>query len=427
MRYPVMYAIRQSFACESEADVRAAVQRELQRLSADLDVRSRARVGVSVGSRGIRNLATIVRSVVEGLHEFGAKPFIFPAMGSHGGGTAEGQIAVLHHYGVTEEAMGCPILAGMAAVQIGRSPEGIPVFLDRHASEADHVVVLNRIKAHTEFKGEVESGIMKMLLIGMGKHEGAKVYHRAFADYGFDHLVESLAHTVIEKARILFALAIVENGYEETALIRGLLPSEIVSSERALLRKSKELMAKLPFDEIDILIVDEMGKNISGSGMDTNVIGRFYNSVAKEPAKPRIKRIYVRDLTPDSLGNACGIGLADYTHRAVVDKMNVRVTNMNCVTAVNPEKARIPIMCESDREALDLCFATIGLTEPEHARLIRIRNTLHLTEVDISESLYLQMSGRPDLEYLAGPAPLEFDASEQLRPMLALEQVGART
>ncbi len=425
MTYPLMYAIRQSFQREREADVRAAVQRELRKLSQGLRMKPGARVAISVGSRGICNLALIVRSLVDGLDGLGARPFIFPAMGSHGGGTAEGQAAVLRHYGVTEDAMGCPIRASMEAVQIGQSEEGIPVFLDRHASEADHVVVLNRVKAHTEFKGEIESGIMKMLLIGMGKHEGAKVYHRAFADYGFDRLVESLAHVVIGNSRVLFALAVVENGYEETALVRGLLPGEIVQSERALLRKAKELAARLPFDDIDILVVDEMGKNISGSGMDTNVIGRFYNLVAKEVAKPRIRRIYVRGLTPESMGNACGIGLADFTHRALVERIDARVTNTNCVTAVNPEKARVPIVCESDREALDLCFATIGLTAPERARLVRIRNTLHLTEVDISEALYRKMDGRTDLEHLSGPASMEFDSSGRLAPMLSMSSVGA--
>ncbi len=425
MRYPNMYAVRQSFPRELEIDVSTAVQRELRELRPRLAIEPGARVGISVGSRGIRNLAAIVRSVVEGLREEGADPFIFPAMGSHGGGTAEGQASVLHHYGVTEQAMGCPILASMETVQIGQSAEGVPVYLDRHASEADHVVVLNRVKAHTEFKGEIESGIMKMLLIGMGKHSGAKVYHRAFADYGFDRLVESLAPIVIEKARVLFALAIVENGYEETAMIRGLLPGDIVPSERTLLRKAKELMARLPFDDIDILVVDEMGKNISGSGMDTNVLGRFYNRVAQEPPKPRIKRIYVRELTPDSLGNAGGIGLADFAHRAVIDNMNVRVTNTNCVTAVNPEKARIPIVCESDREALEQCFATIGLTPPEDSRLIRIKNTLHLTELDISEALYRRMGGRRDLEVIAGPAPIGFDASGRLGPMISAESNSA--
>ncbi|PYV07971.1 MAG: [Fe-S]-binding protein, partial [Acidobacteria bacterium] len=306
-----------------------------------------------------------------------------------------------------------------AAVEIGRSKEGLPVFLDQHASEADHVVVLNRVKPHTEFKGEIESGIMKMMLIGMGKHEGAKVYHKAFADYGFDRIVESMAPIVISKAKVLFALAVIENGYEETALVRGSLPEEIVPSERVLQRKAKELAPKLPFDEIDVLIVDEIGKNVSGAGMDTNVIGRFMNIVAKEPDRPKIKRIYIRDLTPESIGNASGIGLADFTHRRVVDKMDVRTTNTNCLTAVNPEKARIPIICESDREALDLCFGTIGLTPPADARVMRIRNTLHIGEVDVSAALVKEAAGRADLEVLAGPAPLELDAAGELLPMLA--------
>lgn len=425
MPYPKMYAARQTFSRERELDLKGAVRREIQKISSQLKLKPGARVGLTVGSRGVANIATIARALVDELKTLGAKPFIFPAMGSHAGGTAEGQASVLHHYGVTEEAMGCPILASMAAVQIGHSKEGIPVFLDKHASEADHVVVLNRVKPHTEFKGEIESGIMKMLLIGMGKHEGAKVYHKAFADYGFDRIVESVAHVVIEKAKVLFALAIIENGYEETALIRGSLPQEIVASERVLLRKAKELASKLPFDDIDVLIVDEIGKNISGAGMDTNVIGRFYNIVAREPAKPKIKRIYIRDLTPESIGNASGVGLADFTHRRVVDKMDVRATNTNCLTAVNPEKARVPIICESDSEGLDLCLDTIGLTPPSDARIIRIRNTLHIIEVDISEALTKEINGRSDLEIFAGPADLEFDASGELGPMLALTQAVA--
>ncbi len=425
MSYPKMYALRQIFDRVREEDVRGAVTREVDKMAPRVNVKRGARVAITVGSRGIRNIAIIARAVVDGVRALGGQPFIFPAMGSHAGATAEGQAAVLHHYGVTEEAMGCPILSSMAAVQIGQSKEGIPVFLDKHASEADHVVVLNRVKAHTEFKGEIESGIMKMMLIGMGKYEGPKVYHKAFADYGFDRIVENLASVVIEKAKILFALAILENGYEETAIIRGLLPQEIVSSERALLRRAKELAPKLPFDDIDVLVLDEIGKNISGAGMDTNVIGRFYNIVAKEPERPKIKRIYIRDLTPESIGNASGIGLADFTHRRIIDKMDVHVTNTNCVTAVNPEKARIPIICESDREALDYCFATIGLTPPADARLIRIRNTLHLTEVDVSEALARLVQDRPGLEILAGPAELEFDSAGELGPMFALGQAVA--
>ncbi len=422
MPYPELYAVRQKFAREREEDVRGAVRRELQKILARTPLKAGARMAITAGSRGVRNIAIIIKTMVDALREAGVEPFIFPAMGSHGGGTAEGQARVLEHYGITPGTMGCPVLSSMTSIQIGQSREGIPVFLDKHASEADGVIAVNRIKAHTEFKGEIESGIMKMLLIGMGKQEGARVYHKAFADYGFDRIVESVAHVVIEKAKILFALAAIENAYEETALIRGLLPQEIVAAERALLCKAKELAPRLPFDNIDVLIVDEMGKNVSGSGMDTNVIGRFYNIVAKEPDKPRIKRIFVRDLTAESMGNATGIGLADFVHRSVVDKMDARATAINCLTAGNPEKARLPIICESDREGVDFCLGAIGLTPPEEARLIRIRNTLRLTEVDLSHALVREMGGRPDLELLSGPVPLAFDAAGNLGPMAALPQ-----
>lgn len=419
MVYPEMFAMRQTFSHECEADVPGAVQRELRRIFAHTAIRPGARVAITAGSRGIRDLAAVIRAVVNELKSRGALPFIFPAMGSHGGGTAEGQAAVLRHYGVTEEDMSCPILSSMDCRRIGESKEGIPLFLDRHASEADHVVAINRIKEHTEFKGEIESGLMKMMLIGMGKQDGARVYHKAFTDFGFDRIAESLAHIVVERAKILFAIAIIENGYEETAMVRGLLPNEIIASERALLQKAKALAPRLPFDDIDIAVVDEIGKNISGAGMDTNVIGRFYNQVAREPAKPRIKRIYVRRLTEQSMGNAIGVGLADFVHRSVVERMDVRVTNNNALTASNPEKARIPIVCDSDREALDFCFNTIGLTPPEDVRMIRIRNTLNLTEIDISSRLATQAGMRSDLEVLAGPVRLAFDAAGELLPMLS--------
>jgi hypothetical protein len=419
MVYPEMFAVRQTFSRDREMDVPGAVGRELRRIFAHTTVRAGARVAITAGSRGIRDLAVIIRAVVDDLKSRGALPFIFPAMGSHGGGTAEGQAAVLCHYGLTEEAMGCPILSSMDCCRIGESKERLPIFLDRYASEADHVVAINRIKEHTEFKGEIESGLMKMMLIGMGKQDGARVYHKAFADFGFGCIVESLAHVVVERAKILFAIAIIENGYEETALVRGLLPNEIVASERALLQKAKVLAPRLPFDDIDIAVVDEMGKNISGAGMDTNVIGRFYNQVASEPVKPHIKRIYVRSLTEQSMGNAIGIGLADFVHRSVVERMDACATHNNALTASNPEKARIPIVCDSDREALDFCFNTIGLTPPEEVRMIRIRNTLNLTEIDISSRLAKQAALRSDLEVLAGPVRLAFDAAGELLPMLS--------
>ena len=408
MTYPRMHRVRQTFAREREADPRAAVARELQRVSGSLNFKPGARIGITAGSRGIRDIAVIVRALVDGLRAAGAAPFVFPAMGSHGGATADGQTAVLRHYAMTDETLGCPVLSGMETVLLGTSADGIPVFADRYAAEADHVVALNRVKAHTEFKGELESGLAKMLLIGMGKCEGARIYHGAFADHGFDRMVTSILPMVVEKAKVILGLAILENAYEETALIRAVLPGDILAEERGLLRKAKEMAPRLPFDEIDVLIVDEMGKNVSGSGMDTNVLGRFYNHVAREPGKPRIKRIYVRSLTDESDGNATGIGLADFVHQSVVQKMDVAATNKNCITASNPEKARIPIVCESDRAALDVCFATIGLTRPERARAVRIRNTLRLAELQISEA-FARQSAATEIEILDGPKPMEFE------------------
>ncbi len=417
MSLPKMIAVRQSFEREREPDIKEAVQRELARLSSGLTVRRGARVGVSVGSRGICNLSTIARELVDGLKAMGAEPFLFAAMGSHAGGTAEGQAAILEHYGITEKTMRCPVLSRMETVQIGESREGIPVFLDKHAFEADHVVAMNRVKQHTEFKGEIESGIMKMLLIGMGKHQGARVYHRAFEDYGFDGIVESLASVVIERAKVLFGLAILENGYEETARIRGLMPGEIVEGEKKLLRRAKELAPRLPFDDIDVLVVDEMGKNISGTGMDTNVIGRFTKREGVEN-KPRIKRVYVRELTEESLGNATGIGLAEFAHRRLIDSMDVAATNTNCLTGGSPEKARIPIVCESDREALQFALSTVGLGGEKNPRLVRIGNTLQLAEIEISEPLARSLNGH-DLEVVSDPISIEFDKEGNLPPMIS--------
>jgi len=412
--YPLMYQVRQTFTRERETDVCAGVRRELERVRASAPIRRGARIGVTVGSRGIHDIARIARTLVGTLKEAGAVPFIFPAMGSHGGATAEGQAAVLRYYGVTEESMGCPILSSLETVSLGQSPEGIPVFLDRNAAQADHVVVLNRIKPHTEFKGRTESGLAKMLLIGMGKCEGARVYHRAFADLGFDRIVESVMPIVLQKAHVLFGLGIVENAYDETALVRALLPAEMLEQERLLLQKAKDLAPALPFDDIDVLIVDEMGKNISGAGLDTNVIGRFYNIVAHEPQRPRVKRIYVRDITPESMGNATGIGLADFVHRRIIEKMDAKATRANCLTASNPEKGRVPISCDSDREALRCCFDTIGLTPAEKARVIRIQNTLRLDVLQMSAALMELGADRKGLKVISDPIAMEFDASGML-------------
>lgn len=414
MVYPKMLRIRQQLSDVREENIPGGTRREMSKLNLASKVKQGESVAISAGSRGVVNINVVLRTLVEEFQSMGAKPFIFPAMGSHGGATAEGQRAVLAHYGVTEESMGCPVRATMEVVQIGASDDGIPVYLDKYAAEADHVVVVNRVKPHTDFKGDIESGLLKMTLIGMGKWHGATIYHRAFVDYSFDRIVRSVSRVVAEKAKLLCGMALVENGYDQTARVVGVLPEELVERERELQEEAKTLMASLPFDEIDVLIVDRMGKDISGTGMDTNIVGRIYNFVTPEPEKPRIKRIFVRDLTDETMGNAIGIGLADVTVKRLVDKMDRKATYINAITGITPEKARLPMYYDTDRESLDAALATIGLTEPEQARIMWISTTLDLTEVAVSEVYHAEVEKREDLEIVGEAQELPFDSAGNL-------------
>ncbi len=396
-------------------DIEGAVSDEMKRIGAASRIRPGASVAITVGSRGINNILTITRAVVAELKSLGAEPFIIPAMGSHGGATPEGQKEVLAHYGITEEAVGCPIKSSMEVEEVGRSPDGIISYVDQNALAADHIVVMNRIKPHTEFEGKIESGLFKMMCIGLGKQKGAHHYHRAGVNFGFEHALRTGGRTVLENCRVVFGIGIVENGKDETAIIKALLPEEMEKGEEELLVKAKEWMPKLPFMEAEVLIVDEMGKNISGSGMDTKVIGRIMAPYSEEPQEPKILRVVVLRPTPESEGNCTGLGLADFCHKRLVDQMEQHPTYINCMTAQSPEKARIPAYYDTDRKVLDAAFSTIGLVEKEKARVMRIKNTLHLEEVDVSEAFLPEVEGRHDLE-LIGEAGLEFDAEDNLKP-----------
>ncbi|MBW2059774.1 MAG: DUF362 domain-containing protein, partial [Deltaproteobacteria bacterium] len=314
MDFPGVYRIRQTFDRTAVKDIRGTVRTELARLSLD-EVRSGHRVAVTAGSRGVAHMAEIIGAIVEHVKYLGAVPFIFPAMGSHGGATAEGQAALLAHYGITEESVGAPVVSSMEVTEIGKTGDGVPVFVDSHALEADHIVVVNRIKCHTKFKGPVESGLMKMMAIGMGKQRGADLYHRAAIHYTFPKIIIDAARIVMEKAPVLCGVAIVENGYGETARIEALRPEQIEMREKELLALAKKMMPRLPFETIDLLIVDEMGKDISGVGIDPNVTGRNRDLLRVFPHPVQVKRLFVRDLTDRSEGNATGIGLADLTTR----------------------------------------------------------------------------------------------------------------
>ena len=414
-QYPQIFRVRQTFEAPRVADIPGEVQRQLAQLELGQKIRPGQTVAITAGSRGIANIHIILRAAVAHLKQLGAQPFIVPAMGSHGGGTAEGQRKVIESYGITEDFCGCPIRASMETVIVCQAAEGFPVHFDKHAFGADHVVVCGRVKPHTNFVGEVESGLMKMMLIGLGKHAGAKVYNRAILDYNFGQIVRSVAREVLSRCRIVAGLAVVENAYDETAKIAAVGPHEFEARESELLRLAKQWLPRLPFKLADILIVDQVGKNISGTGMDTNVIGRKYNDhVAREDEFPKVKRIIVRDLTEETHGNATGIGIAEFCRSQLVRRMNVKATRINCLTGGHPTAAMLPLDYETDREILDVALPTIGLTDPPNAKLMWIHNTLDVREVECSTVYLPEARERPDLEIVAPPRPLPLDAAGNL-------------
>jgi len=413
MNLPRMYRVRQGFDDNRVNNIAETVKSEMNKLSFQT-VKPAQRIAITAGSRGLANIAEILRAIVDFCQSMGAEPFIFPAMGSHGGATSEGQLAVLRQLGVTESYVKAPVLSSMETKEIGKTEDGIPVLIDKHAYSADNIIVVNRIKSHTKFKAPIESGLMKMMAIGMGKHKGAELYHRAAIQYTFPRIIIGAGREVITRAPVLCGLGIVENGSGETARIAALKPEEIESKEKALLLLAKEKMARLPFDEIDLLIVDEMGKDISGVGIDPNVTGRNRDVLVGFPHPTHIKRLFVRDLTEKSKGNATGIGLADITTKRLVDKINRSATYINCITGISLEKAAIPMYVENDREAIEIALGSIGLTSPEKSKIMRIKNTLQLEIVETSEAYAEAFNQRTDLKILDGPCSMVFDSNNNL-------------
>ena len=415
MSFPNMLRIRQHFDAPTVEDIPAAVSEEITRLNLSARVKPGQSVAVSVGSRGINNIALITKSLVEELKALGLEPFLVPAMGSHGGGIAEAQREIIEGYGVTEEYVGAPIKASMETVQVGQTEDGVPVFFDKYAFEADHVAVVGRIKPHTDFVGEIESGLHKMMLIGLGKHKGAALYHQAIVHYSFDRIIRSVGQQVIEQCGVLLGLGIVENQYDQTALLKGVAPEEFVEREKELLILAKKWMPRLPFDHVDLLIVDEIGKNISGAGMDTNVVGRkFHDNHAAEKEYPKVTRILVRGLTPETHGNASGIGTAEYAHRRAVEEMDREITYINCMTGNHPSGAHIPLYFDTDQICIEKALQTVGLREPGEEKIMRIHNTLDLGELLVSEAYRAEVEAREDLSIVEEAAPMPFDASGDL-------------
>lgn len=412
--FPLMFRIRQTFERPVVEDVAGEVHRQLKSLSLDQSIRPGQTVAISAGSRGVANIQVILKAAVDQLKQWGASPFIVPAMGSHGGGTAEGQREVLESYGITEQYCGCPIRSSMETVRVCRAVEGFDVHFDQFAYEADHVLVCGRVKPHTNFVGDIESGLMKMILIGLGKQAGANVYHRAILDYNFAQIIRSVAREVVDKCNILAGLAIVENAYDETARIEAVRPQEIEEREKDLLTLAKQWMPRLPFPTPHLLLLDEIGKNISGSGLDPNVAGRKFTGAASEEEYAQPRFILIRRLTAQTHGNAAGIGMADLTTKHVIDEMDVEATRLNCITAAHPEGAKIPVYFDTDREMIASALSQIGLAGPTEAKVIWIQNTLKVIEVECSQIYLDQVRGRDDLEILTDPREIPFDEAGEL-------------
>jgi hypothetical protein len=406
--FPRLLPVRQKFDAPLVHDVAAATREALEQLRPRIT--PGMRVALTAGSRGIHDKPAVLRETGEWLRELGAEPFVVPAMGSHGGATPEGQVQMLAGLGITEESLGLSIRATMETVELGRLPDGPTVHLDAHAAGADAIIAINRVKSHTDFQGDVESGLAKMVAIGLGKQRGAEGIHR----HGPRNLavwVPRVARRIIETGKILGGLAIVENAYDRAAEIVLLPPDEIgASGETALLERAKGLMAGIPFDTLDVAVIDEMGKNISGSGLDTHVIGRMMIRGSEEFERPHIANIAVLDVTDTSHGNAIGVGLADFIPFRILEKIDLRAAYVNAMTSGlgGPQRGQLPIAFPTDRDAVAAALLTCGRADLDHARLVRVHSTLDLEELLVSESLRDQVEADDRLSITGEARPMTF-------------------
>ena len=421
LEFPLLYAGRRVYTHDEApelglGDVADHVRRAVQPLLGS--VRPGARVAITAGSRGIANIPLILRACGDTVRAAGGEPFILPAMGSHGGATADGQCEVLTGYGISPEATGMPVVSSMDVQQIGQLDNGMPVFFSTTALEADHVLLVNRVKPHTDFRGPFESGLAKICAIGLGKQRGAQTIH-SYGTRGLAELMPAAARYIVQHSgRILGGLAILENAYDHTACVQAVPPDGIASeTEAALQRRAKQLMAALPFDQLDVLIVDELGKNISGTGMDTNIIGRMFVPGVSEEDRPRITTVVVLDLTEASHGNAFGIGLADFTTERVVASIDWHAVYTNGYTSglSGLLRNRVPNVLPNDRAAIATAIRMCGQPDLHQLRVARIRNTLTVADVEFSPSL-LDEARAARVEVLDAPRSLCFDAAGRLLP-----------
>lgn len=411
MELPVLFRVRQKFADSCEPDPAGAVRRELGRSDLSGRFTPGQTIAVAVGSRGIQGIAGMVAAMVSSLTTLGLRPFIIPAMGSHGGATGDGQRQVLEHMGITEAAVGAPVRSSMDVVSLGHLPSGAEVFVARDAMEADHLALINRVKPHTAFRGRVESGICKMLAVGCGKHQGALNMHK----FGLAESIVPAARAILDRVSVLFGIAVLENAAEKTHTVKLVLPEDFVETDSRLLKTAFELFPRIPVDDLDILVIGEMGKNISGGGMDPNVIGMWRRDGGAR--EPNYRTVVLLDLTPESHGNAMGIGLADLTTRRVIDMLDLKATYTNALTTGLWAAARLPIALENDRVALETALSRIR--DPGKVRMACITNTLFLETFWASPALLAELKLRGDIEIDGEPLAFRFSHEERLLPFPA--------
>lgn len=381
--FPKMYTYKQEFEGGKIDDIKKCIEREVSSFP-DIDLLKGRTVAVGVGSRGIKDIVLIVKALIENLRKFGADVYIVPAMGSHGGAIAENQTKILEHLGITEAAMGCKILSSMETKVIGHTDDGVPVHMDRNACSADYTVTVARIKPHSSFRGKFESGMLKMCVIGLGKQHGADFCHeQGMANMGKN--LEKIGRVFIENSNLLFSLGLIENAYDETCFIKAVAARDIMNIEPALLERSKSMLPSIPFKDIDMLVVDEFGKNITGTGMDCNIIKRFTSE--HMTAQPITKRLVVLNLTDESDGNASGFGLADISTRKAFEKMDMLKTYPNLMTSRTVNGGKIPLIMDDDYDALRCGIKTAPDVDYNNMRIVHIKNTLSLGVIEISEAL----------------------------------------
>ena len=420
MQFPRVFVVRQNFPDRRLSGIPGTVRRELTGAGLASRLKPGSRVAIGVGSRGITNIATIVRSVVEYWKEAGMKPFLFPAMGSHGAATAEGQADVLAHYGIIEQTMGCPVVSSIEVVALGKTPDGIETFMDRAAHEADGVMLVGRVKWHTDFAGKIESGLYKMMAIGLGKFTGAQTYHTHAFNLGLEHVIRSIGRQVLASKKILGGLAILEDANHNTAQLTAVKVEEMEQREEELLELVKSWMGRIPAD-LDILVLDQIGKPISGAGMDTKVANRGVNGEYNPWPGPKFKRVFVRDLHPNTYGNGVGLGMADVVADRLLEKIDWNPTRINSLTASTPAAIRTPIHFATDRECLERIAPTVGLFDIKQLRLGWVKNTLELSPIVLSENLRAEIEANPILEIVEGPMELPFDREENLESVFTRE------